>query len=342
MAAMIVSAVHGGSLAGTLSENDLASYSPVERSPLCSDYKKMMLCTFPPPSYGGVVVLEILRILERVPGLSDEFLDADFVHAFVEAGRIAETDRLDVVGDPDNGAPSVLPLLDGSYLDKRAESINRTVAATDPVQPGTPPGLYRPNCKSKPRPPSPSTSQLAIVDGEGGALSMTTTINVNFGSWLEVGGFFLNDALSNFTQPSDSPCASNDPAGNKRPETSMAPVLATNADGQIIAVGGSAGAGEIVDYVALALTQILKGKSPLEALDAGHVSTARAAYSDSLGLVELEQGRSVAKLALSLSTRGHKIKVVPLESGLGFLVWRNGNWEGAADPRRDGDWSVAK
>jgi gamma-glutamyltranspeptidase/glutathione hydrolase len=161
---------------------------------------------------------------------------------------------------------------------------------------------------------------------------MTTTINVNFGAWLPVRGFFLNDALTNFT------CAANRPAANKRPETSMVPVIAMDKAGHTVLVGGSAGGGEIVDYVAQSVLELAYGMSPVEALDAGHVSSARAPYSERPGLVELEEGRAVASLGQRLVDLGHTIKVGPLQSGLGFLKWQNGAWIGAADPRRDGTW----
>jgi gamma-glutamyltranspeptidase/glutathione hydrolase len=134
---------------------------------------------------------------------------------------------------------------------------------------------------------------------------MTTTINVNFGSWVTARGLFLNNAMTNFT------CANNQPGGNKRSETSMAPVIATDRAGRTILVGGSAGGGEIVDYVAQAVLELIHGTPPLQALDAGHVSTAPSPYSNSAGLVELEEGRAVASLADRLVSLGHKVKVVP-------------------------------
>jgi gamma-glutamyltranspeptidase/glutathione hydrolase len=168
---------------------------------------------------------------------------------------------------------------------------------------------------------------------------MTTTINVNFGSWLTVSGFFLNDAMTNFPPPSNGTCTANAAAGGKRAETSMAPVIATGTDGSVVLTGGSAGAGEIVDYVAQAVIELLAGRAPAEALDDGHVSTARAPYQGSEGLVELEQGRAVSQLARPLAALGHRIRIAPLQSGTAFVVRRHGHWEGASDPRRDGTFA---
>jgi gamma-glutamyltranspeptidase len=81
----------------------------------------------------------------------------------------------------------------------------------------------------------------------------------------------------------------------------MAPVIATDQSGAPVLVGGSAGAGEIVDYVAQAVLELFSGRPPAEALDDGHISTARAPYGDSAGVVEFEQGRAVAQFARSLA-----------------------------------------
>ena len=149
------------------------------------------------------------------------------------------------------------------------------------------------------------------------------------------------DALTNFARPADGGCPANAPAGGKRPATAMAPVIATGPDGAVILAGGSAGAGEIVDYVAQAALELLSGRPAAEALDDGHVSTAKAAYPGSPGAVGLEQGRAVAQLARPLQALGHEVEVVPLPSGLAFLVRRGGRWDGAADPRRDGTFGAS-
>jgi gamma-glutamyltranspeptidase/glutathione hydrolase len=340
LAPEIAAAVKSDRLAGALAGSDLSAYRPVERTPICTRYRAINLCAFPPPSYGGIEVLERLLLLDRLQPGPPNFLNAEFVHKFIEAGRIAESDRLDIVGDPDTGATSILPLISSKYLDERAGSIEPASALKNPVPPGNPDGLSRPKCSSSSKPKSPSTSQVAIVDPKGGALTMTTTINVNFGSWIEVKGFFLNDAMTNFAFESDSGCAANRGAPNKRAETAMAPIIGMDAERETVIVGGSAGGGEIVDYVAQALVQIGNGATALEALDAGHVSTAKAPYPESAGVVEVEQGRGIAELAPRLRSLGHKIEIKPLNSGLAFLVKGHNGWSGAADPRRDGNAAV--
>jgi gamma-glutamyltranspeptidase/glutathione hydrolase len=164
---------------------------------------------------------------------------------------------------------------------------------------------------------------------------------VDFGAWITVDGFFLNDAMTNFAYPTRDNCSANFPAGSKRPVTAMAPVVALDQDHRIWLVGGSAGAGEIVDYITQAIVELSAGRSPTAALDDGHVSTARAPYAETPGLVELEQGRAIAQLAPQLRILGHNsLKVTRLLSGAAFLVKRDGHWEGAADPRRDGTFAT--
>ena len=117
----------------------------------------------------------------------------------------------------------------------------------------------------------------------------------------------------------------------KRPITSMAPTIVFDAKGQPVVVGGSAGGGQIVDYISQSLVEMLANqRSPAEALARGHVSTAVR------GKLQLEAGSPSARLAPALATRGHDTAVVPMTSGLGFLMRRGDGWLGAADPRRDG------
>jgi gamma-glutamyltranspeptidase/glutathione hydrolase len=291
------------------------------------------LCSFPPPSYGGVAGLEIVGILERTPALAPSFLDLRFVHRFIEAGRIAEADRMDVVGDPDASSASVGALLTPAHLMARAARIKDNSVMANSRDDA---------CGASDRPPEPSTSQVSVVDPWGDALAMTTTINVNFGSWLSVGGFFLNDAMTNFSSAAPEHCSANAPAGGKRPETAMAPVIALDAGGSVVLIGGSAGAGEIVDYVSQAVIALMAGESPAQALDGGHVSTARAPYADTAGEVELEQGRAIAQLAQRLASMGHRVRIAPMSSGMSFIVARQGGWQGAADPRRDGTFAASQ
>ena len=342
LADQVVSATHQTAPAGRMAVEDMIGYKALEREPLCLPLRQHVLCSFPPPSYGGIVVLEMLGILEKSQPPLQSFLDLHFVHRFIEAGRMAEVDRMNLVGDPDIGSIPVRELLSPARLRARAALLRDTSAIADPRDAVVHKDGFHSNCEAGEREPEPSTSQISVVDAWGAALTMTSTINVNFGSWLTVGGFFLNDAMTNFSQPSDDGCSANAPAGGKRAETAMAPVIARDATASVVLVGGSAGAGEIVDYVAQAVIELLAGKAPAVALDDGHVSTARSPYQPTAGVVELEFGRAISQLSGPLTAMGHSIKVVPMQSGTAFIVRRHGGWQGAADPRRDGKYASSR
>ena len=161
---------------------------------------------------------------------------------------------------------------------------------------------------------------------------MTTTNNLNFGSRLMVDGFVLNNALTNFSAaPRQGQAAPNRMQAGKRPVTSMAPTIVFDAAGKPILVGGSAGGGQLVDYISQSLVEMLANqRTPAEALARGHLSTALP------GKLQLEQGTAAAATAAALSAKGHQVEILPMLSGLGFLMKREDGWIGAADPRRDG------
>ena len=250
-----------------------------------------------------------------------------------------------LAGDPDVGPVSVSSLLESSYLTARAALLQDGVALTDPIPKAFRPGFSRPDCRQVEHAPTPSTSQISIVDGSGNALAMTTTLNVNFGSWITLGGFFLNDAMTNFAIPADGGCPANFPSGDKRPETSMAPVIGMDTNGNLTLVCGSAGAGEIVDYVAQAVVEILAGRPPAAALDDGHVSTAKASYPESVGIVELEQGRAIAQLGSYTAVRlRHSCGHLDTKFGLfhykaGSLFWFESRVMGR-DSRSPARWNI--
>jgi gamma-glutamyltranspeptidase/glutathione hydrolase len=341
-AGALVDSVRRSVLPGLIDVADFEDYKAVEREPICLWLLQHVVCTCPPPSYGGVVVLEMLGMLAQDREYRTSFRDLGFLHRFVEAGRLAEADRIGLVGDTESLPTPARDVLEPAYLKARAALIKPDSAMAEPVLAGRLPTVSGADCMRGEHEPAPSTSQISIADAYGNVLSMTTTINVNFGAWATVGGFFLNDAMTNFAAASDQGCSVNAPTASKRPETAMAPVVAMTSKASVDLVGGSAGAGEIVDYVAQAVIELLAGQDPAAALDEGHISTARAPYPGSAGVVELEQGRAIAQFAQPLQALGHKIRVVSLPSGTAFLARRRGHWEGAADPRRDGVFATAR
>ena len=142
----------------------------------------------------------------------------------------------------------------------------------------------------------------------------------------------LNNGLTNFgPAPERGHVQANQMASGKRPVTSMSPLIVFDAAGQPVVAGGSAGGGQIVDYITRSLIEMLwLGRTPAEALSAGHVTTALAPR------VQLEADTPKAALAAALKARGHDVVVEPTFSGAGFIKRVPGGWIGAADPRRDG------
>ena len=321
-----------------MTEADLAAYRSEPRDPLCAPFLVYSVCAMGPSSFGGVVVLQILQMLEaRSPagkeGPRFSFDDPEFVHFYAEAGRLAQADRQQYIGDPGFVRVPTAALLAPAYVRQRSQLIHPQRMTKD-VNAGVV-NVATATSELMAAPPSEAadaTSQIAIVDAAGNALSMTTTTNLNFGSRLMVGGFVLNNAMTNFsTAPRAGQTAPNRMQAGKRPVTSMAPTIVFDRSGKPVVLGGSAGGGQIVDYITASLIEMLANqRSPAEALARGHVSTAVR------GRLQLEKGSSAASQAGALAAKGHELDIVPMTSGLGFLMRREGGWPGAADPRRDG------
>lgn len=326
----IVEAAQRGYRPSLMTEQDLRDYRAIERDPVCAPFLAWRVCTMAPPSFGGLYVLQVLQKLEARAGGRFDFDDPQFAHLYVEAGRLAQADRRHFVGDPGFVSVPVADLASPAYASSRAAAIDLTRAATE-VKPGIPATRTAALAPDESDPVS-ATSQIAIADRAGNAISITTTTNLNFGSRILVDGFMLNNALTNFSAaPKAGETIANQMAPRKRPVTSMAPTIVFDREGRPVVVGGSAGGGPIVDYIASSLIEMLANdRTPAEALARGHLSTAVP------GKVQLEKGTPAAKLAPALAAKGHAVEEVPLVSGLGFLKRTPAGWIGAADPRRDG------
>jgi gamma-glutamyltranspeptidase/glutathione hydrolase len=327
---------------GLMTLADLAGYQPRRREPLCVPWLRWLVCGMPPPSSGGVAVGQMLGILAALPfsGLAgdDGTLDATAVHYFSEAGRLAYADRDRHLADSDF---ATLPtgLLDAEYLRQRAAQVgprSMGVAATgEPAAQGY---------------PESGTSHLSVVDRDGNAAALTTSIENAFGSRQMVGGFLLNNQLTDFSM-SSRPVPNRLQPG-KRPRSSMAPTLvfeqepppagaATGAGdmrrGRLIMVTGSPGGSTIINYVAKTLVATLQdGLDPTDAISLPNIGSRN-------GPTELERGLITPGLAQALTDRGHAIREVDMTSGVQTLVWRCDEkltpacaWLGAADPRREG------
>jgi gamma-glutamyltranspeptidase/glutathione hydrolase len=313
-----------------MTTKDLHDYRAVEREPVCAPFIVYRVCTMAPPSFGGVKVLQLLQLVEFHAHGRFDFDDPAFVHLYAEAGKLAEADRRRYGGDPDFEYVPFRELASPAYARARARLIDLNHAKPDP-QPGTPSG-YAASLATEAFAEGEMTSQVAIVDKAGNALSLTTTINLDFGSRIMVGGFVLNNAMTVFMDSGNGtePLA-NRMAPGKRPASTMAPTIVFDRDGRPVVVGGSAGGSVIPDYITTSLIEMLaNGRTPAEALSRGHVGTATPRK------LQLEAGTPAEKLAPDLRAMGHDVETTTLLSGLAFLKRQGDGWIGASDPRRDG------
>jgi gamma-glutamyltranspeptidase/glutathione hydrolase len=314
-----------------VTEADLRGYRVVEREPVCAPFLAYRVCAMPPPSFGGIVVLQMLQMLEARNRGAFDFADPAFAHLYAEAGRLAQADRRRYVGDPGHVDVPTAALLARDYVISRAQSIDPQRAEPRPSA-GNPGGEPRVDLDADPTEQHPATSQLAIADRSGNVLSMTTTINSNFGARRMIDGYVLNNALINFAPaPAPGRTLANQMGPGKRPISAMAPTIAFDARGEPMLAGGAAGGGYIVDYIARSVIDMLaNGLTPEQALARGHISTANP------GRLRLERGTGAEALADALTAAGHEVEIAPMQSGLGFLKRTEAGWLGAADPRRDG------
>jgi len=316
--------------AGDLAEADFAAYSAKQREPLCGAYRRWKVCGMPPPSSGGFAVLQILEILERfdLRALKPDSIEA--VHLFAEAGRLAYADRNLYVADPDFVRAPLAALLESRYLESRAKLID-PLHSMGRARAGNPAGVSANHGLAEPL-ELPATSHVSIVDAEGNAVALTTSIEAAFGNRQMVRGFFLNNELTDFAwtpEEAGKPVA-NRVEAKKRPRSSMAPTMVFDEKGKLSMVIGSPGGHSIINYVALTLVNVLDwGMDIQKAIDAPRAGSRN-------GPTELEQGTKLERLAPELERMGHSVRIRPEASGLHGIVRTTTGWAGGADPRREG------
>ncbi|SHH37649.1 gamma-glutamyltransferase [Ferrimonas marina] len=312
---------------GLLTLEDLASYRPQWRQPLCSAYRRHQVCGMAPPSSGGVAIAQILTLLEPhdLSGISPT--SADFTHLFSQASRIAYADRNRYAADPDFIPVPVRQMLDRDYLKGRGSALT---AARDG---GTAlPGQFQQQRAPDSTEELSSTTHLVMADKAGNVVSLTSSIEMGFGSTVMVGGFLLNNQLTDFARdpgPANAPLANRVEAG-KRPRSSMSPTLVLNPAGEPWLAIGSPGGSRIIGYVSQALVALMDFQlSPAEALALPRISH-RNDY------LMLESERTDPALPKAMEAMGYEVRQGALNSGIQLLMRTEQGWVGAADPRREG------
>jgi gamma-glutamyltranspeptidase/glutathione hydrolase len=282
MAHELAAAIQQGG--GLVSADDLAHYQVKEREPLRGTYRGYEIISAPPPSSGGTVLIETLNILEGYDLAKAGSRSAESVHLTTEAFRRAFFDRAEFLGDPDFSKLPIAQLTEKKYAeawratidldhatpskDLQRPAIFQTLAQLDPQQ--------NQQRRTAPR-ESPHTTHYSVVDADGNAVAVTTTINDWFGSRVTAAGlgFILNDEMDDFSAKAGAPNsdgliqgAANSIGPGKRPLSSMTPTIVLK-DGKLFLVLGSPGSSRIITTVALAIMGVVDfGMNIQEAINA--------------------------------------------------------------------------
>ena len=313
----------------SMTAGDLAAYDAKERQPLCGRYRQFRICGMGPPASGGTIMFQMLKNLERFDVAALGRDNPVFWHLFAESQRLAYADRDAFIADPDFVTVPARGLLDDGYLAARSALISPDARIARALA-GTPPGAPRVAQAAAPEPAG--TSHMVAVDAGGNVASLTSTIEGPFGSGLTVGGFYLNNELTDFNlEPDlDGKPTANRVEGGKRPRSSMSPTIVYGPDGRVRVALGAAGGATIIAQVAKTLIAVLDWNLPV---------------NEAIGLPQLvamgntvavEQATALEAMVPALEARGHRVVVRALPLKGNAVEWRDGQWWGGADRRSEG------
>jgi gamma-glutamyltranspeptidase/glutathione hydrolase len=314
---------------GVMTAADLASYQAVEREPVHGTYRGYDIYSMPPPSSGGIHVIEILNILEGFGLTALGQNSADTIHLMAEALQLAYADRATYLGDPDFVHVPVAGLTSKKY----AETLRAGILAT----------RTRPSSEIKAGNPAPyeseQTTHFSVVDADGNAVSNTYTLNFFYGVGLVADGtgVLLNNELDDFSAKPGTPNAfglvggsANAPAPRKRPLSSMSPTMVFK-DGQLFLVTGARGGSFIITAVVQILLDVIDhGMNVAEAMEAPRVH--HQWLPDEL---RVERGLSIDTIRL-LEARGHHVVTKSSMGSTETIMRAGGLLLGAADTRERG------
>jgi gamma-glutamyltranspeptidase/glutathione hydrolase len=313
---------HGGLI--TLA--DLKNYSVREREPLRGRYKDYEILTAPPPSSGGVGLLQMLGMLEETYYYQEGFGAASVIHYLAEVMRRYYADRSEWLADPDFYKVPVKRLLDPAYIVRRRDSID--------VNAATPSDSVRPGAFTDGE--SSETTHYSIVDAQGNAVAVTYTLNGSYGSGVTVPGIgvLLNNEMDDFAAKPGEPNMfglvqgeANAIAAGKRPLSSMTPTILCRR-GELFMVVGGPGGGRIITSVLQTILNVVDFE--MNAQDA--VDAPRFHHQWRPDRVTLEPGFSPDTIKL-LRSRGHAVDVAPPASRIEMIIVGGGWLQGAADSR---------
>ena len=328
----IVAAVReAGDNPGLLSLADLALYRVIARDPVCVTYRAHDVCGMGPPSSGALTVGQILGMLGQYDLAALGPQNAEAWRLIGDASRLAFADRGRYMADSDFVPVPVNGLVAPDYLASRA-ALLETEEALPEVAPGTPEFDHALNWADDAAIELPSTSHISIVDADGNALSMTTTIENGFGSRVMApGGFLLNNELTDFSfrSHSDGVPIANRVEPGKRPRSSMSPTIVLK-DGKPVLVTGSPGGSRIIGYVAQSIIATIDWEMDVQS------AVAMPHLVNRFGTYDLEEGTAAPDLEPALQALGFETNVRGLTSGLHVIAISDDGLTGGADPRREG------
>jgi len=315
---------------GVLTEADLAAYQPTEREPLVGTYREHTLVTMPPPSSGGAVLLQVLAVVEawELDTLGQN--SAEHLHLLAESMKHAYADRAAVMGDP---AFTDVPL-DQLLSPERVLAVR---GAFDPAR-----TLPRDAYGAAVAPTSDSgTQHISVIDGDGMAVALTTTVNTSFGSKVvdPATGLLFNNEMDDFVSKPGVPNAfglvgreANAVEPGKKPLSSMTPTVVLDPDGEVLMAVGASGGPFIISSTLQVISNVLDfGMDAAEAVSAPrmhHQWTPELLFMDAVGHpVDVQR---------ALQERGHTLRVFPFFSAVQIVTRADGQTFGASDPRKGG------
>jgi gamma-glutamyltranspeptidase/glutathione hydrolase len=315
-----------------MTRSDLATYRAKDRAPVCGAYRGYRICGMGPPSSGATTVFATLKQLERFD-LGALGKDSSVAwHLLAESMRIAYADRARWLADSDFVTVPLAGLTDPAYLAGRSRLIDPT-RTNALVTAGTPPGAATlSRADSAPQVES-GTSHFVAIDRTGAAVSYTSTVESAFGSGLYVGGYFLNNELTDFDMvpEQEGRTIANRVEGGKRPRSSMSPTLVFAPDGKLRLAIGAAGGQTIPAQVAKAIIGVIDWK-----LSAQEAIALPVLFASGNAMV-VEPGSALEAMIPALTALGHdSITVRPMPLKANAIENIGGQLVGAADPRSEG------
>jgi gamma-glutamyltranspeptidase/glutathione hydrolase len=320
---------------GLVDAESLAGYEAVVRDPARGTYRGYEVLTMPPPSSGGIHIVQMLNILENFPVAEFGSGSADAIHVLAETARLAYADRSRHLGDPDFYDVPADWLMSKAYARKLAASIDmKRARPSSEVAPGVPPAYE-----------SPDTTHFSVMDRDGNVVSNTTTLNFSFGSGIAVAGagFLLNNEMDDFSAKAGVPNAfgllggeANEIESSKRPLSSMTPVIVLD-DGEAWFATGSPGGSRIITTVLQMVVNVIDHGMNIAEAEAAP----RMHHQWLPDVLQLESGISPDTIRL-LEARGHEIAATQWSMGsLQTVAFKDGVFRGSSDPRRPNAASIA-